>query len=393
MNRNLALKDPVAAERLRRLVYADLDMIVVENLSVVKSETALSSAVKSWVKSQAKIMLLLVDMSSSCGFEQVNYVRMLAEQHLGGIHGKSFILLLHYPSSGRDGASCYPARFLGGWEYFYLDGIGNEDQLLGIDDLIEAACKHGSIGQFDDTDGIRNRISDSAKLLIRRILPHIAGQKLFYPEQVKDGRHSFSTRLKILNDVLKTRVGRSEVEEILCRKFATIWSEHGLLSSMKQATNGLLLGTTRLSLSMSIGTALVETFDAFMTTMFVEMNQWRNLDLVLNPSTDQNTLALFGLVLSEIPVIPFEELVLQTNNHSVQVSPISNVSSDVQFPFFRLVSAFIDECIEMVEQAIAKEQAVDAESTLVDLGGAEMFSKTMALIRESAVEDSEDFPL
>ena len=266
---------------------------------------------------------------------------------------------------------------------------------LELMDLIEAACKHGSIGQFDDTDGITNRISDSAKLLIKRILPHIAGQKLFYPEQVEDGRHSFSTRLKILNDVLKTRVGRSEVEEILCRKFATIWSEHGLLSSMKQATNGLLLGTTRLSLSMSIGTVLVETFDAFMTTMFVEMNQWRNLDLVLNPSTDQNTLALFGLVLSEIPVIPFEELVLQTNNHSVQVSPISNVGSDlvpVQFPFFRLVSAFIDECIETVEQAIAKEQAAGAESTLVDLGGAEMFSKTMALIREFAVEDSEDSP-
>ena len=83
VNRNLVLKDPVAAERLRRLVYADLDMIVVENLSVVKSESALSSAVESWVKSQAKIMLLLVDMSTSCAFEQVNYVRMLARAASG----------------------------------------------------------------------------------------------------------------------------------------------------------------------------------------------------------------------------------------------------------------------------------------------------------------------
>jgi hypothetical protein len=369
-------------------------MIVIENFSLVKSESALSASVESWAKSEAKIMLLLVDMSTSFAFEKVNYVRMLVEK-LDGIGGKSFILLLHYPSSGQDGASCYPALFLAGWEYFYLDGVGNEDQLLGMKDLIEAACKHRSIGQFDNTDSITTRIAEAARLLIKRILPHIASQKLFYSGQVEDGRNSFNTRLKILNDILKTRVGGSEVAEILCRKFATIWSEHGLLNSMKQATNGLLLGTTRLSLSMSIGTSLVETFDAFMYIMFVEMNQWRNLDLVLNPATDQNTLALFGLILSEIPVIPFEELVLQMTTHSVHpslhVSPMSNVSGDlvsVQFPFFRLVSAFIDECIEAVEKVIAKEQPTGAESTFVDLGGAEMFLKTMALIQDFAAEDS-----
>jgi hypothetical protein len=63
MNQNLVLKDPVAADRLRQLVHGDLDALVVENLSVVKSEAALSSAVEAWVESDAKLMVLMVDMS------------------------------------------------------------------------------------------------------------------------------------------------------------------------------------------------------------------------------------------------------------------------------------------------------------------------------------------
>jgi len=105
-NRNLALEDPSATGRLCRLVHDNLDELVVESLSVLKSESMLMSAVESWAKdTRKKVLVLLVDMSTSCAFENINYARMRVEQNVDGMESKSFVLLLHYPSSGRDGCS------------------------------------------------------------------------------------------------------------------------------------------------------------------------------------------------------------------------------------------------------------------------------------------------
>lgn len=391
VNRNLTLNDPVAAGRLCQLVHDNLDELLVENLTVLKSEAALSSAIESWAKNDTKIMILLVDMSTKDAFEKVNYTRMCVEQNVEGIDGKTFILLLHYPLSGRDGTSCYPALFLGDWEHFYLDGIGSQDQLLRIEDLIEAACKGGNSGKLVEQDEVTACIADSSMDLLKRVLPHVASQKLFYPGQLGDGENSFNIRMKVLQDVLKCPLGNVETAKILCHKFAKMWAEHGLLNSMQQATNGLLLGTTRLSLSMSIRTVLVETFDTFMTFMIMEMNSWRNLDILLDSSTDERVFELFGLILNEIPVMPFEELVLMTNCHSVQVPPIPDLrnikSASVRFPFFRLISSFIDECIETAEKTVKQEQTSDTDSGLLEPGGAEIFQQTVKLIHEAAAGD------
>ena len=346
-NRNLTLEDPSGVKRLCDFVHDNLDELVVENLSVLKSEAMLRSAVESWAKNgQKRIFVLLVDISTSYAFEKTNYARMCVERNVDGIGGKSFVLLLHYSSSGRDGRSCYPALFLGGWEHFFLDGIGSH-QCLGIEYLIEAACK--SAGESTELERITSHISDSARHLLPRILPHVASQKLFYPNQEKNGQRSFVNRTKMLQDVLKTRVGKSDVATILTQKFAATWADYGLLNSMRRATKGLLLGTTQLSLTMSMQTVLVETFDTFMSATLVEMNQWRNLDLLLDATTGDRICELYGQILSDIPIMPFEELVLQMKSHTVQVSPIvdrRNESAQVQFPFFGLVSSFIDECIE-----------------------------------------------
>jgi hypothetical protein len=377
VNRNLALEDRAAAERLRRLVHDNLDELIVENLSGLKSEAMLSAAVESWAKNENKrVLVLMVDMSASFASEKVNYARTCVEKNAVGVGGKAFVLLLHFPSSGRDGRSCYPALFLGGWEHFYLDGIGSQDQSLEIECLIEAACRCGSSG---DLTGITPRIADLCKLLLPRVLPHIASQKLFYPNQGKTGQNSFGARSTILQGVLQKQVGDSSLANILSRKFASMWAEHGLMNSMRRATNGLLLGLTQLSLTMSMRTELVETFDTFVATMLTTMNQWRNLDLLLDPATSDSICELYGRILIDIPMMPFEELVLQTRSHVVQVSPLAdprNESARVCFPFFQLVSSFIDECIEKVEQTLIEEHA-----ELVPCGK-DLFVKTMDMIHQ-----------
>lgn len=394
VSRNVAVEDCAAAERLRHLVHDNLDALVVENLSALKSEAMLSSAVESWAKDSNKsVLILLVDMGDSHACERVNYSRACVEKNVEGIGGKSFVLLLHYPSSGRKGRSCYPALFLGGWEHFYLDGIGSQDQLLGIEDLIEAACKCQSTGELADRERIISCVADSCLLLLPRVVPHVASQRLFYPSQGDTEQSLFIARSKMLHDVLKTRVGDSDIATILCRKFAAIWAEQGLLKSMRTATKGLALGTTQLSLTMSIQTALVETFDSFLTTMFMEMNDWRNLDILLEPSTTGRTCELFGILLNEIPIMPFEELVLQTKKHAVQVSPVvdpRNESANVYFPFFRLVSSFIDQCIDLVEQGIAQKHSMDSpDSELLCPRDEELFLKTVELIQAVASGDPE----
>jgi hypothetical protein len=292
-----------------------------------------------------------------------NFIRMCAEQHLSAGTGKSFTLLLHYSPSSSLQPRCYPALFLGGWDHVFLDSVGNDSSSFDVDQFIALACRDG------DPDSVSLRHDDASTISVRhsiqallpRVLPHLASQNFFYRNQQDTQDHeTFYHRKSRLDAIMHTMVGDATIGDVLCRKFSAMWFEYALLHTTRTASEALLRGTTQLSLSMSIHSVLIQTFQAFLGDGVAEINQWMNLDLIGYSSSNRDVLELFGLVLIGLPVLPFEELVLQRNQstHSrLMPLPTSRVdAAEVHFPFFYCISVYLDELVESVQASYVREK-------------------------------------
>jgi hypothetical protein len=222
-----------------------------------------------------------------------------------------------------------------------LDGIGQRGDQLGRDNFLELACR-----QRKDWDG-----SDIEKMtavliaMLPKVMSHVASQEILYPGQVPGGATSqsgsaagdFICRRKFLTSVLRKDVGERTVADILCSKYAKIWLETGLLRTVARASEGLLNGTTQLSMTMSIYSTLIEIFEKYASLCILEMNQLRNLDVICGLSTTDDVAKLFGLILEGLPVPPLDELVLQGARSSAQLRAPVSAGFVSSFPFFMFV--------------------------------------------------------
>ena len=81
----------------------------------------------------------------------VNHLKVMIEeaeaQTLTTSTNKLFVLLLHFPLAMFFDA-CYPALFLRGWNYYYLDSIGQRSThfpgKLGIEEWFQRCCSNFS---------------------------------------------------------------------------------------------------------------------------------------------------------------------------------------------------------------------------------------------------------
>ena len=199
------------------------------------------------------------------------------EQHIANKMEKSFILLLHYSPSNLVQARCYPALFLGGWEHVFLDSVGSDTSAFVVDRLILRACRDINTTS-QDCDQDTNCVQEAVDLLLPRALSQLASQQFFYRDQSFHTLDLLSHRRKTLDKVLDTKIDDSTIGAILSEKFSAIWVASGLLQTTRVASEALLCGTTQLSLSMSVHSALLQTFQAFLAHVIAQMNQWRNLD-------------------------------------------------------------------------------------------------------------------
>lgn len=310
---------------------------------------------------------------------------MCVEQQIGDKAGKSFTLLLHYSPSSSIQARCYPALFLGGWEHIFLDGVGNDNSLFGVDQFIALACRDTDCATLESGKEA-SCVLESVHILLLRALPHLASQNLFYRVQNTHDRDLFRHRRIRLEGLMYTKVGDSTIGGILCEKFATLWFENALLRTMRKASEALLKGTTQLSLSMSVHSVLVQMLQAFLNGILMQSNQWRNLDLVGDSfSRNSDTAKLFGLVLRGLPVPPFEELVLQrslgTNNRLSPLPTSRAITAVAHFPFFHFVSSYLDELVEIVQERLICENGIKARGHQLDLTTKEFFRVSMEFIQ------------
>lgn len=347
-DRGMSADNKEAIDTVVNLVHDQPHLLVIEHLSRLRSEALVRGAIQAWAQHPTRnVFLLLVDMAHKLALDRTNFVRMVVEQHIPEGSDKTFALVLHYPPSSF--GQCYPALFLGGWDHVFLDSVGN-DSSFNVDQFVALACQD-SFASFDRLD---MRVHQSIQSLLPRIMPYLASQTLFYSDQDTNKQKSFYQQKNALVRIMNTVLGDSTIAEILCSRFSAIWLDHALLSTTKLASEALLQGTTQLSLSMSIHSVLVQSFQAFLGAALADANQWMNLDLV-SASSDAEVSKLFGIALKSLPVLPLEELILQQRNSSFSrlhpLPPLRSLKAVPLFPFFSFLSEYFDELIECILEA------------------------------------------
>lgn len=336
-------------EMVKELVDENVSNMVIEHLLLLRSERAIRSTIETWANNPNKnLLLFLVDMNGSDAVNRVNFVRTMVEQRGPFQPEKSVVILLHYSQSGSRLSSQYPALFLGGWKHQFLDGVGG---VVKPETWIEAAC----FGE--DCTTLSTDIMESVASLMPKALTYVASQNIFYDGQAirgtKNSRSSsFFERYDTLCCLMNRRAGESSIGDILQRKFGAIWSNSNLVKMLNRSSESLMDGTSQLSMSLSLRGVFQETLCTFLTSLLTEMNQWKNLDILHDDYGNDATNELFGFVTGILPVMPFEELVLQRHVAAGIQTTISLAvmhRPPVRFPFFYFVSTFLDKIAERAE--------------------------------------------
>jgi hypothetical protein len=383
---------PLAAEELdkiKELVHIDVDELVIEHLSTLRSEAMLRASVEAWIKDDArKTFLLLVDMGATDSFDHVNFARTFVEQRLPEDKEKVFVMLLHHSPSVANRTACYPALFLQGWNHVFVDGIGNSGPSLGVESCIEFACKsHLNESTHPCHSASVSDLSSSLQLMLPRTLGHVATHTTFSADQVDSAPAlSYRERYRCLMTHMSNSVDGETVGAILCSKFAALWLDTCLSKTMRRASEGLLCGRTQLSLSMSVRSNLLDAFDAYLLSMVKEMIQGGSLNILSGDSTGEDVARLFAQILRDLPVAPFDELIL------LRKSVVRKGGTQVswQFPFFLFISQCLDDLLEL-----AAEDAVSPDDSFSVLGAKKsdicmMYHKcVMKILSETAKDATE----
>ncbi len=364
----------ISPDVVKALVHENTDSVVVEHLDALRSEARLRASLLSWIENANRsTFVLIVDMGKSGAVERTNFTRMFLEQALNPKSGKVVVLLLHFPPSS---ASFYPALFLGAWQHFFLDGVGQIECDARVEKFIEAACTN--VNRIE-TLGCRGNsqieeIAERLESMLPRVLSHVAATKILHPDQVKKTATSVcnnisvghSDRCDLLLSLLKKQVSGQSIGKLLCKKFGQLWLKTGLQRTMKRASERLLSGTTNLPLSLSLLSSLVATFDTFVSLQLCEMNHDRNLDIILQEAVSQEAEELFALILRSLPLPPFDELVLRRGEGIVVRGLLSDNRelSSSRFPFFD----FVTSCLNEVVEAALKETSQDPCAVVAENG-------------------------
>ena len=249
--------------KIARSLIADRpEVLMIEHMNLLKDESSVRSTIGEW-SNHKKIdtFLLLIDMSDPSSIEVANFVRCCIDQVPSG-QCKTFALLLHYSPASFVSKSFYPALFLDDWRHVSLDDVDGATQSNEMKYLIEKACNL----QLPSSNDIRN-IIDTMLVDIRK---STANYNMFYESQV-NSTWTLHQRHDWLEKVVSTPICNTTVEEILCDKFAALWTPKNLEKLLRRASWSLRKGTSQLGLTRCLKTIIRDTVScgsSFFTTYY-----------------------------------------------------------------------------------------------------------------------------
>ena len=324
------------------------DRVIYQQLHLIRSEVALKSIIDDWLVHKHVDLLLLVADASRDSIDSMHYIRVVVESEIRNRADdkKKFILLIHYPSLDLR-SNCYPCLFSGAWNHIFLDSIGADEEFININQWIQLTCCDP--GQYiKQVKSLKPTLEAS----LPGLLPRIALSKgLLYQEQLLPKDDSILSRVNYLTSVLNQHVeGDKRFMDCIIDKFLGIISQDYMIDLIRRASQVLIHGRSRVSMTLAISSAFAELFSSFLRMQLSIVNRWRNLDVVVNGNSSfQNVIPLFNKIFERFPQRSVEELRLHRFQRTdVPPPPAFNrdIAADSLFPFFHFVSSILNGVVQ-----------------------------------------------
>jgi hypothetical protein len=388
-SQDLALVDKETTDRIASLALGTCEAVMLERLELLRSEAKLRSSLQTWIQQdKTRVYVLLVDMKARNAKEQCNCTRMCVEQRLSTAKNKLFILLLHYSPASICKSSCYPALSLGRWSHCFIDSVGQRGPQLGASHFIRLSCELEDVG----SGVIIARLLGLLEELLPVILSHIACRQVLHPRQLAPlaagAKSPFCSQISALKALFSQMVGTQTIKDVLFKKFTSEWMKQALPHATKQASRALLEGTTQLSMGTAIQSTLEKAFATFVMMRLSDMSADQNID-VLETQESEEVRQLFGYILKTLPAVPFREILLRQDIAS-QFRPKQEMTAAPKFPFFALISSYINESLELAEKQILKENKDAVKRPQRFCTGKRLYETSMELLRKMANSVGQD---
>ena len=254
----------------------------------------------------------------------VSHLRVLVEEAENKVKDgarKLFVLLIHYPQMQTSTSPTYLSTFSCGWDLYYLDTIGCnvETSVADVVKWLKSCCGVATLQPFAN-------FQDGGVLLSAFLK---ASAKLSPSANRAD-------RSTIVERILSKGVG-----EVLIKQFASYWSEttaEGLLQEITDAhCNDVAIG-----IHDCVQSKLRELFFDFVYYMALEMNEGKNLDLLIYDHHHPDVTQLFINLLEIYPIPTLKEL---KDLHQHMPTKKEGTGMSPRFPFFVFVSSKVEELV------------------------------------------------
>ena len=401
---DVVMTDP---EKISSIVFEQADKLVLRKLSNLPSHDSLQELLENFLCSdKAEVCLLLANMEET-SYKTINHVKIMIEEEELKIcdqRYKLFVLLLHIPPSKFFKPS-YPAIFLKGWDYTYLDTIAHGyDARKGILDIQDWFCKccfseeqqnpssslsreaslsHGSVGLFSLACSSKQSIMSGPPDTLSETLCHLLPQIILplsaggYFGSKSDNSFNSSMdvtqRCTALDKLLRDR----QLGARLCEMFRAYWTPKVMMEYLADAAKFSIQRESTLNITDSMQTKFKSLFTYFCIYMLIQANEDFNLD-ILYDSEENNE--LFLNLFCELPVPSLSML-------SFQSSSLSNCQTSLcqlQFPFFKRIYTLIEELVESSQETASFKLHELPNS---HLNGTENFNEKLQSLVEILVDN------
>ena len=341
---------------IKSLLFDSPDQVNVLKLQTLHSQNAVSSAVDKFIKSDVqKIMVIPVNMKE-ISQQIVNELRIMIEEaeNIHSAHDKLFVILLHFPPAMFTNA-CYPSLFLQGWVHYYLDTIATDTSSGSVD--IRSWFQLCCIPQCQIEP--HGTLSEALPTMLKKTIPVLSCRLTF--GTLKSCSFNKPMALPERTKALESILIDKPLGNILQSRFLSYWDQATMVKYLQRAAAFTRNGESTLNLSDCLQEMLKSSFLDFLLYILTKINQNYNLDILFDSPPKPEMHSLFIAIVEVLPLPNILDLNVAYNAIKKEQFSVSH-DNIPKFPFFTLVSEYVEKALYQSQQEVNRELDVLTET-------------------------------